>query len=105
MAVCTITKENQNLTGHISLPASKSISNRLLIIRALCGTDLNLKNLSTAGDTLLMQELFWQIAIAAKQPEAGSPSGFMLDTVNAGTVMRFLTAYLAAKPGTWLLHG
>ena len=99
MAVYTITKENQTLTGHISLPASKSISNRLLIIRALCSTDIQLENLSMAEDTLLMQELLQQIQ------DVSTVSPHPLDTRNAGTVMRFLTAYLTTKPGIWLLHG
>ncbi|MFH1296761.1 MAG: 3-phosphoshikimate 1-carboxyvinyltransferase [Bacteroidota bacterium] len=101
MTVCTITKENQKLTGCISLPASKSISNRLLIILALSDNGIRLENLSTAEDTLLLQKLLQQTQAVQQLPV----SPHSLDTRNAGTVMRFLTAYLSTRPGTWLLHG
>ncbi len=64
------------------MPASKSISNRVLIIQALCPSPAELHNLSDANDTVLMQRLL-------QSPEA------LLDAEDAGTTMRFLTAYLA----------
>lgn len=65
------------------MPASKSEANRALIIRALAGGG-TLGNLSDANDTQLMQRL---LADATAET---------LDAEDAGTVMRFLTAYLAA---------
>ena len=71
------------LRGTALLPASKSESNRVLIIRALAGGG-TLHNLSEANDTQLMQRLL-------AHPEAAE-----FDAEDAGTVMRFLTAFLAA---------
>ena len=66
----------------IPLPASKSESNRALIIHALAGgTEGQLTNLAEARDTQTMIRL-----LADRQnPEA--------DVLDAGTTMRFLTAY------------
>ncbi|GAA4018715.1 3-phosphoshikimate 1-carboxyvinyltransferase [Hymenobacter fastidiosus] len=69
------------LRGIAQLPASKSESNRALIIQALAGGG-TLENLSDANDTQLMQRL-----LANQQAE-------VFDAEDAGTVMRFLTAYL-----------
>jgi len=40
----------------IDLPSSKSISNRLLIIKALCKEDFEIKNLSDSDDTISLQK-------------------------------------------------
>ena len=66
------------------MPTSKSISNRLLIIDALTGNRCMLKNLSEAGDTQLLQHGL-------------KTSDHIIDVENAGTTMRFLTAYYAIK--------
>jgi 3-phosphoshikimate 1-carboxyvinyltransferase len=66
----------------IPLPSSKSESNRALIIQALCGDRARLGNLSTARDTRTMVRLL------------GSPEP-VADVLDAGTTMRFLTAYYA----------
>jgi len=64
------------------LPASKSISNRALIINALANGSSALNNLSDANDTQLMLRLV----------NSTSP---VIDVEDAGTTMRFLTAYFA----------
>lgn len=67
----------------IPLPASKSESNRALVINALAkGTLENLSNLAEARDTQTMIRL-----LSSSGPEA--------DVLDAGTTMRFLTAYYA----------
>jgi 3-phosphoshikimate 1-carboxyvinyltransferase len=71
------------LRGTAQLPASKSEANRALILQALAGGG-TLRNLSDAHDTQLMRRLL-----------AAAPSTTVLDAEDAGTVMRFLTAYLA----------
>lgn len=76
----------------IQLPASKSISNRVLIIHALSGGKESLRNLSDCDDT--------QVMIKALT-ENNEP----IDILAAGTAMRFLTAYLSATPGTHTLTG
>lgn len=71
------------LHGTAQLPASKSEANRALILQALAGGG-TLDNLSDAHDTQLMRRLL-----------AAAPGTNVLDAEDAGTVMRFLTAYLA----------
>lgn len=64
------------------LPASKSISNRALIINALAGSKSQLHNLSDANDTQLMLKL-----VNSNDP--------VIDVEDAGTTMRFLTAFFS----------
>lgn len=100
MKLLTISKPDKTLTGRVSLPASKSISNRLLMIEALSGSPMPLRNLSEADDTVLLKRLLNEISrkrAGTKIPE--------LDCGNAGTVLRFLTALLAMKDGKWMLTG
>ena len=74
---------NPNLNGNASLlPSSKSISNRTLILNALSGNKSVITNLSSARDTQLMQALI------------DSPDK-IIDIMDAGTTMRFLTAYFS----------
>ena len=74
---------NPIINGNASLlPSSKSISNRALILRALSGNQSDINNLSTARDTQLMQALI------------NSPAK-VIDVMDAGTTMRFLTAYFS----------
>jgi 3-phosphoshikimate 1-carboxyvinyltransferase len=74
------------------LPASKSISNRALIISALAGNDNELHNLSDANDTQLMMKLI-------KSTEK------VIDVEDAGTTMRFLTAYFTVTGQNKILTG
>lgn len=76
----------------VSLPASKSICNRALIINALTQDCLPLKNLSDCDDTQVMQT-----ALSALQP--------VIDIKAAGTAMRFLSAFLAVSEGTHIITG
>lgn len=69
---------------NVDLPASKSISNRLLIIRALAENDFEISNISDSDDTKVMLKAF-------------SENNEIVDIHHAGTSMRFLTAYFAAK--------
>lgn len=80
------------LSGSLQLPGAKSISNRLLVMRALAGTQTELPGLSTAGDTRLM--------LAALQNK--TPDKF---AGPAGTVMRFLLPYLCLQSGEFVLSG
>jgi len=78
-----ISHPTQNLRGSITLPASKSESNRALIIEALSeGGGSQLQNLSEANDTQVITRLL-------------KSTGSELNAEDAGTVMRFMTAYLA----------
>jgi len=81
-----------SLSGTITPPASKSISNRALILNALSGGKQVVGNLADCDDTNVMAK-------------ALSSDSHHLDIGAAGTSMRFLTAYLCLKPGMWELTG
>ena len=89
----------KRLQGTLTLPGSKSESNRALMIAAYGGFPLDADNLSDAHDTILLKSLLERIH-AGKSTDA-----VVLDCEDAGTVFRFLTTYLAGKPGTWVLTG
>jgi len=74
------------------LPASKSISNRALIINALAGGTSSLSNLSDANDTQLMLRLV-------------NSDDKTIDVEDAGTTMRFLTAYFTVTGKYKILTG
>nr|WKN38166.1 3-phosphoshikimate 1-carboxyvinyltransferase [Tunicatimonas sp. TK19036] len=79
-----IQKPDSTLSAEVTLPSSKSESNRALIIQALSEEEIILKNLSEARDTQTMQRL-----LSSAEPE--------LDVLDAGTTMRFLIAYCAVN--------
>jgi 3-phosphoshikimate 1-carboxyvinyltransferase len=95
-----ISKISDNISGEIRISGSKSISNRMLIIRGLSDENCNIENLSTSDDTIRLLDLQAGISSCEK---SGIP--MVLDINNAGTVARFLTAYLAAREGLWLITG
>jgi len=78
--------------GTIHIPSSKSISNRMLIIRALAGSSVPLQNISESDDTVVLSK-------ALDNHEA------VKDVGHAGTAMRFLAAYLTTQPGEVILTG
>ncbi len=81
------------LQGTVQLPASKSISNRALILQALSGGGMEaVRNLSNCDDTAVMVRAFRDC------PE-------VVDIMAAGTAMRFLTAYLSVTPGERVITG
>jgi 3-phosphoshikimate 1-carboxyvinyltransferase len=80
------------LKGTIQLPASKSESNRALLIQALSKEEIMLHNLSDANDTDLLQRLLK----SAKRE---------INAEDAGTVMRFLTAYFSLTNQSKILTG
>jgi 3-phosphoshikimate 1-carboxyvinyltransferase len=78
----------------IQIPASKSISNRLLILQYLF-PQIQIDNLSTAKDTQVLKQALHQICNSGK-----------IDVGHAGTSMRFLTALLSIQEGkTFVLDG
>ena len=96
-------KPQKPIKTSISLPASKSISNRLLIIKELSGKDLNILNISKSDDTTLLNDLL--LKIKETTVSESSDNTVELDTKNVGTIMRFLTSFLAIRPGNWMLTG
>lgn len=81
-----------SLYATVQLPASKSISNRALILHALSGGSTRPENLSDCDDTQVM------IRALDHMPD-------VIDIHAAGTAMRFLTAYLCVTPGTHTITG
>lgn len=82
----------KQISTTIHLPASKSISNRALILHALSGGTQQPQNLSVCDDT--------DVLVAALQNMPAT-----IDVGAAGTAMRFLTAYLAATIGEHIITG
>lgn len=87
----------ETLRTEAQIPASKSISNRALIIQALAGRNAaeeqtEVKNLSDCDDTQVMTR-------------ALSLMPHTIDIMAAGTAMRFLTAYLSITEGTHIITG
>jgi len=56
----TISKSNKEIKGAVTLEGSKSISNRVLIIRALCKDQFEISNLAKAKDTQTLDLLLGQ---------------------------------------------
>ena len=84
---------SEDKTFVIDLPASKSLSNRALILQALCDEDCQLSHLSDCDDTRVMLQAF------EGDCKGGNGEPRLIDIGAAGTSMRFLTAYFAAKEG------
>ena len=91
--------KNKTLAGEAPLPSSKSISNRYLVLEFLAEEEFELKNLSDSDDTQLMRKLLRKIDRQDEDPDNETE----LDCHNAGAVIRFLTAQLAFRSGTWIL--
>ena len=80
------------IEGSIQLPASKSISNRALILHALSHGSNMPQNLSDCDDTQVMIKALTQ-------------NNEVIDIMAAGTAMRFLTAYLSTISETHIITG
>lgn len=76
----------------INLPASKSISNRALILNALSYSPFEIENLSDCDDTRVLINVL-------------NSNDYRFDVGAAGTSMRFLTAFLAKTVGEWRITG
>ena len=86
-----ILKAPENIRATVNLPASKSISNRALIIHALTGGVLP-ENLSDCDDTEVI------INALKNMPDT-------IDIKAAGTAMRFMTAFLSVTASEHTLTG
>ncbi|BAM99533.1 3-phosphoshikimate 1-carboxyvinyltransferase [Blattabacterium cuenoti] len=88
-----IYKNRRGLYGSISITGSKSISNRLLILKAIYKDDIHIENLSNCEDTKILKKSLIS-------------SSNILDIHHAGTAMRFLTSYFSIQEGkTVILTG
>lgn len=82
----------KRVEADIKLPASKSISNRALILNALAYSPHEIENLSDCDDTNVMIK-------------ALDSNETTFDIGAAGTAMRFLTAFLSKTVGEWVITG
>lgn len=82
----------ETLDNAVKLPASKSISNRALVLAALSGGKDIPDNLSDCDDTEVM------IAALRDMPRE-------IDIKAGGTAMRFMTAFLSVTPGEHVITG
>lgn len=89
-----ISHPTKKLKGKIKLTASKSESNRALMIQALCKESFEIKNLATADDTAILKNI-----LSNYKTENTFHVG------ESGTALRFATAFLATQKGTWILTG
>lgn len=85
-------KAEGKLQAKVTLPASKSISNRALVISALSGRQETPENVSDCDDTRVM------VRALSNMP-------YEIDIMAAGTAMRFLSALLSVTPGTHIITG
>jgi 3-phosphoshikimate 1-carboxyvinyltransferase len=92
MDTILLRKSNTPFDVKIALASSKSESNRALIINALSNFSGDLQNLSTARDTQTMIRLLQSTDQTA-------------DVIDAGTTMRFLTAYFTATNQNKIMTG
>ena len=88
----SVYRQPQPLIGRIRLAGSKSISNRVLMIRALCDHSFTVEGLANAADTSILADLL-------------ASDATVLDAGAAGTTFRFMTAFLAAQGGDRILTG
>jgi 3-phosphoshikimate 1-carboxyvinyltransferase len=88
----TISHPTSIFKGNVNLPLSKSETNRILILQALSKGRVGVGNISGARDTKLLQS-----ALAADVLE--------INIQDAGTSMRFLTAYYCATGQHKILTG
>jgi 3-phosphoshikimate 1-carboxyvinyltransferase len=89
---------DKHIRTEISLTGSKSECNRALIISALSQGSVVVENLSNAADTITLNRILNELSQNNLHQQT-------VDVGPAGTAMRFLTAFLAAKDGKFLLTG
>jgi 3-phosphoshikimate 1-carboxyvinyltransferase len=117
-ALLPITPFTRPVRGEVSLPGSKSLTNRALLLAALCDGPVTLTRALFSEDTALMvtalQMLGFHVAlvddahairVTGQGGKIPAPSA-KLFVGNAGTVARFLTALCAAAPrGVYRIDG
>lgn len=104
--------------GEITLPGSKSLSNRALLLAALAKGDTDLGNLLKSDDTARMVDALRQFGIRIELDDSWQtcqvtgngglfmpPNNAEFFLGNAGTAIRPLTAILAMLPGTFVIDG
>ena len=99
------------LRRDITLPASKSESNRALMIAAYGGFAPDFQNLSDSNDTKVLVEALCRLpSMSFLRRDVGGLESIegrqqIIDIADCGTAARFMTTYLACHEGDWLLTG
>jgi 3-phosphoshikimate 1-carboxyvinyltransferase len=97
--------------GEVDLPASKSESNRALMIAAYGGFAPDFQNLSDSNDTKVLRKALEGLPFMSfpRRNVGGLESmegrRHIIDIADCGTAARFMTTYLACHEGHWLLTG
>lgn len=105
-------------SGRVRVPSSKSLTHRYLNLALLAGAPLALERPLLAEDTRLFLAALGRCGFRVEEegetvrltpgavpPAAAGPDGIEIFCGNAGTLLRFLVASLAAVPGRWRLDG
>ncbi|SFA60093.1 3-phosphoshikimate 1-carboxyvinyltransferase [Pedobacter suwonensis] len=102
-------KGTKNINAEIQLTGSKSECNRALIISALSKNLVKVDNLSNAADTVTLNDILNKLGVEGSDLRVDAnrktANSELVDVGPAGTAMRFLSAYLSAKNGNFLLTG
>ncbi|THV16604.1 3-phosphoshikimate 1-carboxyvinyltransferase [Rhizobium rhizophilum] len=111
----TILPPTHALTGKVSPPGSKSITNRALLLAGLAKGTSRLTGALKSDDTRYMAEALRQMGVTVEEPDATT---FVVTSTgelkapeaplflgNAGTATRFLTAALALGQGRYVVDG
>ncbi|MBR0556772.1 3-phosphoshikimate 1-carboxyvinyltransferase [Ciceribacter sp. L1K23] len=111
----TIVPPGGPLTGRVSPPGSKSITNRALLLAGLAKGTSRLTGALKSDDTRYMAEALRAMGVIVDEPDATTlvvtsmgelkPPAGPLFLGNAGTATRFLTAALALGNGRYVVDG
>ena len=103
------------VSGEVALPGSKSITNRALVLGALARGKTTLANYLRCEDTTVMIQSLLALGFPVScrddklviEGQGGTipAKSALLQTMNSGTTMRFLTAAVALGHGKYLLDG
>ncbi|MAZ37163.1 3-phosphoshikimate 1-carboxyvinyltransferase [Salibacteraceae bacterium] len=80
------------IAGNVNLPISKSLSNRALILSAISQNKISILEISDANDSVVLEKCL-------------KSSDDVINVEDAGTVMRFLTAYFAFQNQSLQIQG
>ena len=107
-----------HIGGEVTLPGSKSLTNRALLLGALASGNTRLSNVLRSDDTDRMVDALRQLGVSVSFDDSGlacevrgegglfqAPNEVEFFLGNAGTAIRPLTAVLAMMPGNFVVDG
>ncbi|MGH9465142.1 MAG: 3-phosphoshikimate 1-carboxyvinyltransferase, partial [Thermoanaerobaculia bacterium] len=100
------------VVGALRPPSSKSLTQRYFLLGALAEGPTVVRRALASDDTQCFLAALEQIGVeverahdAVRLAAARAPAEAAIDCGDNGTLLRFLTAALCARPGTWRLDG